>query len=72
MVQSDEWNVTSEQVTLSIFQFFPMVNKLMTFILATSNEFTQIIQKYHEFSHEPSQNYSHKSSNLATRPHKNL
>lgn len=54
MVQSDEWNVTSEQVTLSIFQFFPMVNKLMTFILATSNEFTQIIQKYHEFSHEPS------------------
>lgn len=54
MVQNGEWNVTSEQVTLSIFQFFPMVNKLMTFILATSNELSQIIQKYHEFSHEPS------------------
>lgn len=44
----------------------------MTFILATSNELSQIIQKYHEFSHEPSQNYSHKSSNLATRLHKSI
>ena len=52
MIQNGEWNVTSEQVTFSIFQFSPMVNKLMTLILATSNEFTQIIQKYHEFSHE--------------------
>lgn len=45
MAQNSEWNITSEQVTPSIFQFFPMVNKLMTLILATSYEFTQIIQK---------------------------
>lgn len=51
LVQNSKWNILSEQVTPLIFQFFPMVNKLMTLILATSNEFTQIIQKYLEFSH---------------------
>lgn len=51
MVQNSEWNITSEQVTLSVFQLFPTVNKLMTLILPTSNEFTHTIQKYLEFSH---------------------
>lgn len=45
MAQNSEWTVTPEQVTPSIFQFFPLVNKLMTLILDTSYEFTQIIQK---------------------------
>lgn len=72
MVQHIEWNITYEQVTPLIFQVFPMVNKLMSLILATSNEFTQIIQKYLEFSHPVCQSYSHKSSNPATKLHKNL
>lgn len=71
MVPNTEQNVASEQVT-PIFQFFPMVNKLMILILDTSNEFTQIIQKYLEFAHAHCQSYSHKSSNPATRLHKNL
>lgn len=72
MVQNSEWNITSEQVKPSIFQFFPLVNKLMTLILATSSKFTQIIQKYLEFAHVLCYSYSHKSSNLATRLHENL
>lgn len=69
---NSELNITSKQVTPSISQFFPMVSKLMTLVLATSNEFTQIIQKYLVFTHALCWSCSHKSSNLATGLCKNL